>query len=559
MKKNITINMFGVLYAIDDDACQLLEQYIDNMHRYFDKREGGAEIADDIEHRVAELLSELKDQGVEAVSIEHVQQIIKRIGNPEQMDETADDAESASHDGEASESQTQSGDDGTSAGQEKNGMGARKLYRDPQDKMLGGVMSGLCRYFGCDDPLPWRILMVLLALVSFSTIGIIYLVAWALIPAANTPEDRLRMQGKPVNAQSISEEVMREANRAANYVQSPEFRSAARSFWGTLLSIFVFCVKLLVLLIIGTFIASVLACAVFLAIAYGESSHIGNAMNDSLGWLIAHDAMIGVLGWLGVISSLVFLGTLFYLLVRSLFKSSSTRPWSASTRWALALVCLVTLISSIAFGSLFAYKVKWVKETNPNIYNLSTIPRSVNLLARDGWKLNTAVNINAGDRCVSTTDDFGSSVELPYYKFEKEIDTKPMSLDMERSETLSAGRYHIEAITAADGPGINLFYTERGRRIVTPVLPRLSSGFGNMSTMPYDSVAKLGLFTDSITPLQWHTMQADDAGEWSLQRTPSFDHAGGKLTYGFAGTLPVGADKIKVLRIRVVSEAYGAK
>ena len=70
MKKNITINMFGVLYAIDDDACQLLEQYIDNMHRYFDKREGGAEIADDIEHRVAELLSELKDQGVEAVSID---------------------------------------------------------------------------------------------------------------------------------------------------------------------------------------------------------------------------------------------------------------------------------------------------------------------------------------------------------------------------------------------------------------------------------------------------------------------------------------------------------
>ena len=41
MKKNITINMFGVLYAIDDDACQLLEQYIDNMHGYFDKREGG--------------------------------------------------------------------------------------------------------------------------------------------------------------------------------------------------------------------------------------------------------------------------------------------------------------------------------------------------------------------------------------------------------------------------------------------------------------------------------------------------------------------------------------
>ena len=60
MKKNITVNLFGTLYAIDDDACKLLEQYLDNMRSYFSKREGGDEITDDIEHRVAELFSELK-------------------------------------------------------------------------------------------------------------------------------------------------------------------------------------------------------------------------------------------------------------------------------------------------------------------------------------------------------------------------------------------------------------------------------------------------------------------------------------------------------------------
>ena len=430
MKKNITINMFGVLYAIDDDACQLLEQYLDNMHRYFDKRDGGAEIADDIEHRVAELLSELKAQGVEAVSIEHVRQIIQRIGNPEQMDEAADDsAPSDAEGGEARENNAQTNGEGASANQEKSHIGGRKLYRDPQDKMLGGVMSGLCRYFGCDDPLPWRILMVLLALVSFSTIGIVYLVAWALIPAANTPEDRLRMQGKPVNAQSISEEVMREANRAANYVQSPEFRQGARSFLGTLLSIFVFCVKLLVLLIIGVLIASTLVSAVFLGIAYGES----NAVGDSLGCLLAHDAMIGVFGWLGVISALMFLGTLFYLMLRSLLKPSKNRPLSVATRWALGLVCLVTLISSIAFGSLFAWQVKRVKKSNPDIYNVSAIPHSVNLLARDGWKLNKAVNIDADDNCVNICDYTGNAygAEVQYYEFEKEIKSAPMTLDME--------------------------------------------------------------------------------------------------------------------------------
>lgn len=101
MKKNITVNLFGTLYAIDDDACKLLEQYLDNMRSYFSKREGGDEITDDIEHRVAELFSELKTNGVEAISIEHVRDIIQRIGNPEQMDESTatneSDAQQSTH------------------------------------------------------------------------------------------------------------------------------------------------------------------------------------------------------------------------------------------------------------------------------------------------------------------------------------------------------------------------------------------------------------------------------------------------------------------------------
>ena len=82
-------------------------------------------------------------------------------------------------------------------------------------------MTELCRchYFGGTDPLPWRILMVLLALSSFSVMGIIYLLAWALIPAANTAEERLQMQGKPVNPETINEELMRRASQATDYVK----------------------------------------------------------------------------------------------------------------------------------------------------------------------------------------------------------------------------------------------------------------------------------------------------------------------------------------------------
>ena len=82
MKKNITINLFGSLYAIDEDAYELLNQYQNNMRRYFSRKEGGEEIAEDIERRIAELFDELKASGVEAITIEHVRDIISRMGNP---------------------------------------------------------------------------------------------------------------------------------------------------------------------------------------------------------------------------------------------------------------------------------------------------------------------------------------------------------------------------------------------------------------------------------------------------------------------------------------------
>ena len=90
MKKNININMFGVIYAIDEDAYDLLKKYLENMRSYYSRRSGGEEIANDVESRVAELFADLKAQGVEAITIEHVEDIIKRIGDPQQMDEEAD-------------------------------------------------------------------------------------------------------------------------------------------------------------------------------------------------------------------------------------------------------------------------------------------------------------------------------------------------------------------------------------------------------------------------------------------------------------------------------------
>ena len=106
MKKNISINLFGTLYAIDEDAYNMLERYIDSMKSYFARQEGGAEIADDIEHRVAELLWQRKEAGAQTVNIDDVKEIIRIIGNPAEIasdTETNDNTEENKHNDETND------------------------------------------------------------------------------------------------------------------------------------------------------------------------------------------------------------------------------------------------------------------------------------------------------------------------------------------------------------------------------------------------------------------------------------------------------------------------
>ena len=81
MKKNIQINLCGRLYQIDEDAYELLSHYTETLRNYFMKQEGGSEIADDIEQRIAELFDELMGNGTQAITIENVQSIISQIGD----------------------------------------------------------------------------------------------------------------------------------------------------------------------------------------------------------------------------------------------------------------------------------------------------------------------------------------------------------------------------------------------------------------------------------------------------------------------------------------------
>ena len=234
MKKNITINLCGRLFAIDEDAYEMLSTYEQSLRNYFRTREGGEEIANDIEERIAELLDELKAQGTEAITIEHVTEVIHRIGKPEEMEESPSPDSSLVREGEVPPKDSQESPFPNRGGA---GGGAKRLYRNPNDKKLFGVLSGFAAYFG-GDVLWWRlgdVACVLLSFVgsSFNFLwflpgqylyfhvyfwGIALIIAYVLLavlmPVAETPEDRLRMKGKEVNPQNLAEEIVEQNNTA---------------------------------------------------------------------------------------------------------------------------------------------------------------------------------------------------------------------------------------------------------------------------------------------------------------------------------------------------------
>ena len=316
MKKNININLFGTLYAIDEDACTLLENYLDNMRSYFAKRDGGDEIFDDIEHRVAEHLWSLKENGMTAIDIDTVKQIISSIGNPDEMEsgveEAADNKEEKTSEAEAdsedkdqnedndqnegnghdqSESNSNASNDTDSNTTAEETVGGKwidrvlhhvsthRFYRDGKDKIGGGVISGLCHYCGGGDIVVWRVGTVLFLMAAFALnqtlryfflrplFGllffvpiIIYIVLWLVAPMARTTEERLSMTGKEVTPESISKAIIAEAEEQ---VKTTVKRGKGSGILSRIAEIVKFCIKTVALISFSALTAFALAYLIF--------------------------------------------------------------------------------------------------------------------------------------------------------------------------------------------------------------------------------------------------------------------------------------------------------
>jgi phage shock protein PspC (stress-responsive transcriptional regulator) len=188
MKKTVQVNLNGLVFTLDEDAYEQLSAYLKRIGLRYQNSQGKDEILSDIEARIAELLQEMIHGQKQVVGLVDVQSVMNILGDPEQFESDDDGQEAA-----------------WSIDEEQS---SKRLFRDPDNRILSGVCSGIAYYFGIDPV--WIRLAFGLAFIFFGTGFFLYILLWIIIPEARTTADRLHMKGKPININNIGNAIERE-------------------------------------------------------------------------------------------------------------------------------------------------------------------------------------------------------------------------------------------------------------------------------------------------------------------------------------------------------------
>lgn len=203
MNKTININLGGYPFTIDEDAYATASHYLDALTAHFSGSDGDTEIMQDIETRMGELVHRTKGSRVIVNKVD-ILEAISVLGTPEELKDI-----------DFSEATNKERKKKTNSFTLKTG---KRLFRDPDDKIISGVCSGLASYLGIQDAVWVRIGFVLLTMLGGASV-MVYVVLWAIIPEARTVSDRLEMMGEPTNVNNIAKMVKDELGELSDKIQ----------------------------------------------------------------------------------------------------------------------------------------------------------------------------------------------------------------------------------------------------------------------------------------------------------------------------------------------------
>ncbi|RZJ67034.1 MAG: PspC domain-containing protein [Flavobacterium sp.] len=341
MNKTVNINLGGMFFHIDEDAYQKLTRYFDAIKRSLSNSTGQDEIIKDIEMRIAEIISEKHTHEKQVINSREVDEVIAIMGQPEDY-RIEDDGQPAS----------------SSASYENLNAGRRmkKLYRDTEKGMIGGVATGLGHYFGIDAV--WiKILFLIFVFAGFGTGIIAYFVLWIVTPAALTTAEKLEMTGEPVNISNIEKKVREEFENVsekfknANYDKmGKEVKTGAERFVNNILEvlgkIFKAFAKVLGALIV-VFSAFMLAAGVVALFTLGSTTLVDVPWHnyaDAVNYTDFPLWFVGTLGFLAVGIPMFFLFILgLKLLVTNLKSIGNIAKYTLLALWLISIGTLITL------------------------------------------------------------------------------------------------------------------------------------------------------------------------------------------------------------------------
>lgn len=381
MKKTFNINVAGVPFIIDEDAYNLLSDYLNAIGHAFGKSQDNQELLSDIEGRVAELLLEYTSSGSPIVTAAQVEEVISRIGQPEQMievDEEISISEEAGTDTEtesAEETETTEGNTTTPPPYQPP-TPPKKLYRDSQNAMVGGVCSGLAWYFNWDAT--W-VRLILLALILFGPFLFIigsmaisfmliaaYIILWICLPDAVTPIQRMQMMGEKPTIENIGKTVT-DNFREDNGINSTTQRQQSKGVISKIFSIFVkslvaFVTIVCIILLIGLsicLIGCIFALVMFFTVGFfGFLPFDVNGNSNVVFW--------GILCGIGAI---LFIGIPIYLIVRMVFNKKQ-KNMSSAAKWMLGILFAGgVILAAFSTGKIIVEARQLENNPNPVVFD----------------------------------------------------------------------------------------------------------------------------------------------------------------------------------------------
>jgi phage shock protein PspC (stress-responsive transcriptional regulator) len=353
MKKTISIHLGGLMFHIEEDAYHRLDSYLSRIRAQFDAQEEAEEIVHDIELRLAELFNEALSANKQVVTLAILTDAIEILGAPEAYLDS--EPKSINPESYPKASMT------------------RRLFRHPDDRLLGGVAGGLAAYFGIEA----LFVRLAFALLLFTGFGVpLYVVLWLVVPKATTTADRLAMRGVPVTIENIEQFIKEEAQQLRE--KSKSWRKASNKasdrmvrFSSDLLNYgFRFATKLLGLMLLAFVFFVLLALVIGIFYDVGTMGTVqGNySLPNAFAFL---ELMAPGKGWTLFIvigASLLTLVPLFllaYLGLRFLFRLPAL---PVSLRWTLGLALVlgffITMATGLLLGLQFRKEAKASKKLN---------------------------------------------------------------------------------------------------------------------------------------------------------------------------------------------------